>query len=45
LGKERMRRIPERKLSRISLFFMVFIISNKRAIFKNDLNLEGDLLE
>jgi hypothetical protein len=31
-----MRRMPERRLSKISLFFMVSIVSNKRAIFKED---------
>jgi DNA-binding response OmpR family regulator len=45
LGKERMRRIPERRLKRISLFFMVFILSNQKAIFKNVLNFQRDLLE
>jgi hypothetical protein len=44
-GKEKMRRILERKLKRISLFFMKLIISNKVVIFKKDLNSPRDLLE
>jgi hypothetical protein len=37
-----MRRIPERRLKKMSLLFMAFIISNKRAIFKKVLNFKED---
>jgi len=39
LGKERMRRAPERRLNKISFFFIFQILRNKRDIFKEDLNL------
>jgi hypothetical protein len=37
-GKERIRRTPERRLKKISLFFMKSILRNNRLFFKEDLN-------
>jgi hypothetical protein len=44
-GKERIRRMPERRLNKKSLFFMGFILRNNTLFFKGDLNFIGNLLE
>jgi hypothetical protein len=36
-GKERIRRIPDKRLRRISLFFMDVVLRNKKTFFKEDL--------
>jgi hypothetical protein len=40
-----MRRIPEKRLSKISLFFMSPILREKKEFFNLDLKSERDLLE
>jgi hypothetical protein len=37
LGKERIRRIPDKRLRRISFFFMDVVLRNKRTFFKEDI--------
>jgi len=37
LGKERIRRIPDKRLRRISFFFMDVVLRNKRTFFKEGL--------